>query len=137
LIHNFYILKPNGISIFYKNFGSSEQNLEQDPQNISNFLTAISLISKQMLGESIKTLMTTNFKFVFRWNEAISLAIFTDIYDDDLKIRSLLREAEESFFQYFPRADVQLKNGNVKQFESFGGPLTGIIENNCLKVYAG
>ncbi len=125
LLHfNFYVIQSNGICLYHEQYGS----LNEDPQAVSNVLTAVSLVSKEIVGESIKTIMTENHKFTFKRNGFLSFAFFTNSSESDLKIRHLLKEVEDSFHSCFPGLSNHLKCGNLNPFKKFSGPFANIIK---------
>jgi len=126
MIHNFYIIRPNGICIFHEKFGS----LEEEPQSIAGFLTAISMFSKAIIGEDIKILATENFKFIFRTYGKLTFVSFIDKLDKLDKMHQLLENIKNCFYQSFPDVENELLSGNLRQFEKFKLDLKNIINSN-------
>ena len=123
MIHNLYIIRSNGICIFHEKFGS----LEEDPQSIAGFLTAISMFSKSIIGEKIKMLATKNFKFVFKTDGKFTFVTFVDKSDNSDDTQRVLDNIKNRFYHKFPRAENDCKSGNLKVFENFKSDLTNII----------
>lgn len=125
MIHNFYIIKKNGICIFHKKYGS----LEEEPQSIAGFLTAISMFSSATIGEDIKLLATNNFKFIFKTDDNFAFIGFTDKSDTDERLLGMLDNIKNSFYEKFPEAQKEIKNGNLSVYERFNPDLDNIINN--------
>ena len=125
MIHNCYIIKKNGICIFHKKYGS----LEEDPQSIAGFLTAISMFSKTIIGECIKILATNNFKFIFKPDDKFTFITFTDKSDREDKLQQVLENIKKRFYRKFPRVRKESKSGNLKIFERFNSDLDKIVNN--------
>ncbi len=125
MIHNFYILKKNGICIYHKKFGS----LEEDPQSIGGFLTAISMFSKSIIGEQIKVLATANYKFVFRTDDKFTFVTFTDNQDNQSEIHRIMEIVRKNFYQNFPNLKSDYDHYNLKYFEIFDSTLTKILKD--------
>ncbi|MFX1297326.1 MAG: hypothetical protein ACFFD2_21035 [Promethearchaeota archaeon] len=123
MIHNFYIIKKNGICVFHKKFGS----LEEDPQSMAGFLTAISMFSEATVGENIKILETNNFKFTFNSDTKFTFITFTDNSDRHKNIQKLLDNIKNCFYKKFPKLKFLYKSGNLKPFKKFNGDLENII----------
>ena len=102
MIHNFYIVKKNGICVFHKKFGS----LEEEPQSITGFLTAISMFSNAIIGEDIKILATNKFKFIFKTDDKFTFITF----------------------------DPQLTILNNKDFY-FSGDIGGLLQSNAIVIH--
>ena len=102
MIHNFYIIKKNGICVFHRKFGS----LEEEPQSIAGFLTAISMFSRATIGEDIKVLATNNFKFIFKADDRFTFISFVDKSDDHEDIQQVLENIKSNFYQKFPKVRV-------------------------------
>ncbi len=134
LIHNLYIIKQNGICIFHEKYGS----LEEDPQSIAGFLTAISMFSKSIIGEEIKSLSTNRFKFVFKTDGKFLFVTFVDKNDKSSNTRQLLDNIKKLFHIRFPKAEADCKSGNLSPFEKFKFDLEDIIRSdsvNLIKSY--
>ena len=125
MIHNFYIIKKNGICVFHKKFGS----LEEEPQSIAGFLTAISMFSKATVGEEVSLLATKNFKFIFKADDRFTFVTFVDDSDGQDNIQEVLSNIQNSFYQRFPNVTNTYESGNLKLFEHFNGALENIITN--------
>lgn len=125
MIHNFYILKKNGICIYHKKFGS----LEEDPQSIGGFLTAISMFSQSIIGEQIKVLATANYKFVFRTDDKFTFVNFTDNQDNQGEIHRIMEIIRKNFYQNFPNLKSDYEHYNLKYFEIFDSTLNKILKN--------
>ncbi len=125
MFYNLYIIKPNGICIFHKRYGS----LDEDPQIVSNFLTAVSIFSKELFGNPTRIIMTESYKFTFKWNGSLSFAILSDTTESDQKIQVLLETVEMRFQQCFPEHEAQLMSGNLKHFKKFSQPLATIMKD--------
>lgn len=123
LIHNLYIVKPNGICIFHKKYGS----LEEDPQSIAGFLTAISMFSKAIIGEKVRILATNNFKFVFKTDGKFTFVTFVDNSDEFEDTQRLLENIKDLFYERYPQAEYECKSGNLTPFENFKSDLETII----------
>ena len=124
MIHNAYIIRSNGICLWHRKYGS----LEEDPQSITAFLTAISMFCKSVIGEQINTITTPNYKFVFKSSKDFSFVIFADNTDTDTYIETLLNLSEKSFHVQFPEAENVCKNGNMTHFEQFNSPITRAVD---------
>jgi len=123
VIHNFYIIKRNGICVFHKKFGS----LEDEPQSIAGFLTAISMFSKAVVGEDVNLLATKNFKFIFRTDDKFAFVTFVDKTDGQDRIQQVLDNVKKLFYQKFPDIKNESNSGNLKPFEHFNNVLEKII----------
>ena len=126
MIHNLYIIKQNGICIFHEKFGS----LEEDPQSIAGFLTAMSMFSKSIIGEEIKTISTNRFKFVFKTDRKFLFVTFVDKNDKSSNTSQLLDNIKKMFYFRFPEAESDCKSGNLRPFEKFKFDLEDIINKN-------
>jgi hypothetical protein len=126
MIHNLYIIKPNGICIFHEKYGS----LEEDPQSVAGFLTAISMFSKAIIGEKINTLATKSFKFVFKTDGKFTFVTFNDIADKPDETFQLLDNVKKLFYNKFPKAENVCESGSLKPFEKLKCDLEDIINKN-------
>lgn len=126
LIHNLYIIKPNGICIFHQKYGS----LEEDPQAIAGFLIAISMFSKATVGEEIKTLVTDNFKFVFKTDGKFVFVTFVDKTDNSNYTQQQLDEIKTLFYNNYPQAESVCQSGNLQIFEKFKFEIGDIVNKN-------
>ncbi len=123
MIHNFYIVKKNGICVFHKKFGS----LEEEPQSIAGFLTAISMFSNSIIGEDIKILATNSFKFIFKSDDKFTFITFADNTDGQEDIQVVLENIKNSFYQRFPDINNEYDRGRLNYYEAFNYELEKII----------
>ena len=123
MIHNFYIVRKNGICVFHRKFGS----LEEDPQSMAGFLTAISMFARATIGEDIKSLATDNFKFLFKSYGEFTFITFVDTSDENNNVQDLLKDVEECFRGLFPNANNTCTNGNLLIFRAFNQPLETLV----------
>lgn len=124
MIHNLYVVRKNGICIFHKKFGS----LEEDPQSMAGFLTAISMFSKATVGEDIRVIATDNFKFTFKGGDEFTFIAFADTSDDNSGMQDLLQNVEVRFRDLFPHAEDNGARGNLMNFKAFEFPLETLID---------
>ncbi|MHA1321908.1 MAG: hypothetical protein ACTSRL_03860 [Candidatus Helarchaeota archaeon] len=125
MIHNLYIIKSNGICVFHKKFGS----LDEDPQSVSGFLTAVSMFSKAIIGEEIKVLATDNYKFIFHVDSRFIFVSFIDKSDHPADAQKRLKAIKNLFYRKFPEAEKVCESGNLTLFETF----KVYLENNSFK----
>ena len=126
MIHNLYIIKRNGICIFHKKYGS----LEEDPQSIAGLLTALSMFSNSVIGEEIKIIATSNFKFYFKADDKCIFVTFNDNEDSNENIQQKLETIRTLFYRKFPKIEQHYKSGNIQCFENFGADLENLIKIN-------
>lgn len=128
MIHNFYILKTNGICVFHDCYGC----LIEDPQIIAGFLTAISMFAKSTIGESIKNLVTSNYKFVFCLDEGYLFVAFVDESDPFHKIQDFLKCAKDHFYHTYPELETKPRSYIPIGFTHFKDELESLINSHQL-----
>ncbi len=123
LLHNLYIIRQNGICIFHEKYGS----LEEDPQSIAGFLTAISMFSKSIIGEEVNSISTKRFKFIFKADGKFLFVTFVDKSDDVLHTQQILDEVQKIFHNRFPKAEEACKSGSLLPFERLKDDLSLLL----------
>ncbi len=124
MIHNFYILKSNGICIFHEKYGS----LEEDPQAIAGFLTAVSMFAEAVVGEPIKNIETSNHKFIFYSDKGYLFVAFVDKSDPFHSVQNFLRRAEHHLYDIHPELTTLAKSDPV-MLDNFRNELEFLINS--------
>lgn len=123
MIHNFYIIRESGICLYHKKYGS----LDEEPQSIAAFLTAVSMFSNEIVGEKVRIISTDNFKFIFKTDGKLMLTVFTDRSDQNERVLEMMDTVKIRVFQRFPGIDKVIEKGNLLISERFDSDLDEIV----------
>lgn len=124
MIHNIYILRSNGVCIFHEKYGS----LDEEPQAIAGFLTALSMFTSSTVGEPIRDIKTQNYKFTYHFDSGLTFVAFTDKADSFETIQNFLMNTKYQFYQRYPDMKSPSSNYNLAVLESFRPDLEILIQ---------
>ena len=127
MIHGIYIIKSSGICVFHKEL----DGIDEDPQEVSALLTAISLFSRKTFGEHLKAIMTTNRKLML-YKEGDLYFVYVVDLEESLKYLANINDIVRlEFFQHLSNEQhSQLETENLIPFlPQFEQNITELITN--------
>lgn len=130
MIHNFYIIKKNGICIFHEDYRRSgdRKDAGEDPQSVAGLLTAVSIFSKDVIRERVRTIATEHYKFFLDSDKEYMFAFLADDSHGNVDLQETLNAVKNYFYKKFPEVSTKHSSGDMNRFDALSGPVDSILK---------
>ena len=133
IIQNLFIIK-NGLLLTGISFGECH-SFKSESELVSGFLTAIQIMSLEITGDSMKSVLFENFSLYFHRDLTdirILYVIIADPEEDPENIDTKIHLISEVFIEKY-QDDVEDFRGDTTPFKTFGDNVKelGVIQKNC------